>query len=113
MLDTKPHVVPGAKTEGSGTGTVEFRDVSFRYPGAAADELEHISFKVEKGQTLAIIGATGSGKTTLASPHSALLRRDGWHCPCRRAGRARVYVRRALQQARLCDAEGRSVLRHG
>ena len=36
-------------------------------PGAAADELEHISFKVEKGQTLAIIGATGSGKTTLAS----------------------------------------------
>lgn len=67
VLDTKPHVVPGAKTEGSGTGTVEFRDVSFRYPGAAADELEHISFKVEKGQTLAIIGATGSGKTTLAS----------------------------------------------
>ena len=66
VLDTKPHVVPGAKTEGSGTGTVEFRDVSFRYPGAAADELEHISFKVEKGQTLAIIGATGSGKTTLA-----------------------------------------------
>ena len=65
VLDTKPHVVPGAKTEGSGTGTVEFRDVSFRYPGAAADELEHISFKVEKGQTLAIIGATGSGKTTL------------------------------------------------
>ena len=47
--------------------SVEFRDVSFRYPGAAADELEHISFKVEKGQTLAIIGATGSGKTTLAS----------------------------------------------
>lgn len=67
VLDTKPHVVPGAKTEGSGTGTVEFRDVSFRYPGAAADELEHISFKAEKGQTLAIIGATGSGKTTLAS----------------------------------------------
>ena len=67
VLDTKPHVVPGAKTEGSGTGTVEFRDVSFRYPGAAADELEHISFKVEKGQTLAIIGATGSGKTTLVS----------------------------------------------
>ena len=65
--DTKPHVVPGTKTEGSESGTVEFRDVSFRYPGAAADELEHISFKVDKGQTLAIIGATGSGKTTLAS----------------------------------------------
>ena len=45
---------------------IEFRDVSFRYPHAAADELEHISFRVERGQTLAIIGATGSGKTTLA-----------------------------------------------
>ena len=67
VLDTKPHVVPGTKTEGEERGTVEFRDVSFRYPGAAADELEHISFKVRKGQTLAVIGATGSGKTTLAS----------------------------------------------
>ena len=65
VLDTKPHVVPGAKTEGSGTGTVEFRDVSFRYPNAKEDELEHISFKVGRGQTLAVIGATGSGKTTL------------------------------------------------
>ena len=40
VLDTKPHVVPGTKTEGEERGTVEFRDVSFRYPGAAADELE-------------------------------------------------------------------------
>ena len=66
VLNTKPHVVEGLKTEGCETGTVEFRDVSFRYPHAAADELEHISFRVERGQTLAIIGATGSGKTTLA-----------------------------------------------
>ena len=67
VLNTKPHVVEGLKTEGCETGTVEFRDVSFRYPHAAADELEHISFRVERGQTLAIIGATGSGKTTLVS----------------------------------------------
>ena len=66
VLNTKPHVVEGSKTEGCEPGTVEFRDVSFRYPHAAADELEHISFRVERGQTLAIIGATGSGKTTLA-----------------------------------------------
>ena len=66
VLNTKPHVVEGSKTEGRETGTVEFRDVCFRYPHAAADELEHISFRVERGQTLAIIGATGSGKTTLA-----------------------------------------------
>ena len=48
-------------------GTVEFRDVTFRYPGAAADALTDINVKVEPGETLAIIGATGSGKTTFAN----------------------------------------------
>ena len=67
VLDTQAHIKEGRKTECPQTGTVEFRDVSFRYPNAAEDELEHISFKVEKGQTMAIIGATGSGKTTLVS----------------------------------------------
>ena len=67
VLDTQAHIKEGAKTECPQTGTVEFRDVSFRYPNAAEDELEHISFKVEKGQTMAVIGATGSGKTTLVS----------------------------------------------
>ena len=67
VLDTQAHIKEGKKTECPQTGTVEFRDVSFRYPNAAEDELEHISFKVEKGQTMAIIGATGSGKTTLVS----------------------------------------------
>ena len=67
VLDTQAHIKEGKKTECPQTGTVEFRDVSFRYPKAAEEELEHISFKVEKGQTMAIIGATGSGKTTLVS----------------------------------------------
>lgn len=48
-------------------GTVEFKDVSFRYPDAEADILEHISFKVKKGQTIAFIGPTGSGKSTLVN----------------------------------------------
>ena len=47
------------------TGTVEFKDVSFRYPDADADVFEHISFRAEKGQTIAFIGSTGSGKSTL------------------------------------------------
>ena len=46
---------------------MEFRDVSFHYPNSPKDVLSHISFRVERGQTLAIIGATGSGKTTLIS----------------------------------------------
>ena len=46
-------------------GTVEFRDVSFRYPGAEKCVLENISFKAEQGETVAFIGSTGSGKSTL------------------------------------------------
>lgn len=67
VLDKDAHIVEGSKTDCPEAGTVEFRDVTFRYPHAAEDELEHINFRVEKGQTLAIIGATGSGKTTLVS----------------------------------------------
>ena len=46
-------------------GVLEFKDVSFRYPGADEDALEHISFKAEPGKTTAIIGSTGCGKSTL------------------------------------------------
>ncbi len=67
VLDTRPTVKEGSVTSGVEIGTVEFKDVSFRYPGSAETELENISFKVERGETLAIIGATGSGKTTLIS----------------------------------------------
>ena len=67
VLDRGASIREGSVREGHSCGTVEFRDVSFRYPHAAADELSHISFRVEHGQTLAVIGATGSGKTTLVS----------------------------------------------
>lgn len=46
---------------------MEFKDVSFRYPDAESDVLEHISFKVKQGQTIAFIGPTGSGKSTLVN----------------------------------------------
>ena len=65
VLDRCATITEGTRTQGTEQGSVEFRDVSFRYPGAAENELSHISFRVERGQTLAIIGATGSGKTTL------------------------------------------------
>ena len=65
VLEAQPAVTPGQAQDAPETGTVEFRDVSFRYPGAQDDALSHISFRAEKGQTLAIIGATGSGKSTL------------------------------------------------
>jgi ATP-binding cassette subfamily B protein len=48
-------------------GSVEFRDVSFRYPGADTDALEHISFTARPGQTTALIGSTGAGKSTIVN----------------------------------------------
>ena len=65
VLDRQAVITPGIADTGKETGTVEFRNVSFRYPDAAGDALTGISFRVEQGQTLAIIGATGSGKTSL------------------------------------------------
>jgi ATP-binding cassette subfamily B protein len=67
VLDTKPSVVPPADgiTEVSTQGRLEFRDISFRYAGAAQPVLNGISFTAEPGQTTAIIGSTGAGKSTL------------------------------------------------
>ena len=65
VLDRKTSIREGSVQTGAETGTVEFRNVSFRYPHASGDALTNIDFKVNRGETLAIIGATGSGKTTL------------------------------------------------
>lgn len=67
VLKRDVNIKEGSISEGREQGTVEFKNVSFRYPHASEDELSNISFKINKGQTLAIIGATGSGKTTLIS----------------------------------------------
>ncbi len=67
VLKAHPVVTEGDVTEGKESGTVEFKQVSFAYPGSAENELSDISFSVKKGETVAFIGATGSGKTTLIS----------------------------------------------
>ena len=66
VLDTKNRIMDGEGCEKTQeTGTVEFRNVSFHYPDAADDMISGISFKANKGEMVAFIGATGSGKTTL------------------------------------------------
>lgn len=66
VLDTKNRIMDGEGCENTQeTGTVEFRNVSFHYPDAADDMISGISFKANKGEMVAFIGATGSGKTTL------------------------------------------------
>lgn len=68
ILDLQPEIAPPVSPKSTCTGmrgTVEFKNVSFRYPGAEDAVLRDISFTAEKGQTTAIIGGTGSGKSTL------------------------------------------------
>ena len=66
VLNTKLTIEDGAGAAGTGVeGRIEFRHVSFAYPGASEKVLSDISFTAEKGQVVAIIGSTGSGKTSL------------------------------------------------
>lgn len=66
VLETKSSLIAGQKTNDSGlAGQVEFKDVSFKYPDGQNNVVSNINFIANKGETIAIIGATGSGKTTL------------------------------------------------
>ena len=65
VLDTVISVKDGKGAKAKEVGTVEFKNVSFKYPDAEEYLLEDISFKAKKGETIAFIGSTGSGKSTL------------------------------------------------
>ena len=67
VLDTDIMLREGSGKTARERGTVEFKDVSFHYPSSHKNILENVSFRAEKGQTVAFIGSTGSGKTTLVS----------------------------------------------
>lgn len=69
VLETEPKIVNGRKMayDTNKIGEVEFRNVSFTYPGGSGPVLKNISFKVNRGETFAVIGSTGSGKTTLVN----------------------------------------------
>lgn len=67
VLDTEPSIEDGSRAEGEKgkEGEIEFKNVSFRYPDAEGEVLENISFTAKKGETVALIGATGCGKSTV------------------------------------------------
>ena len=66
VLDTNPAIISGEfKGKTNEMGTVEFKNVSFKYPDADEYLLKNINFKANKGETVAFIGSTGSGKSTL------------------------------------------------
>ena len=67
VLETEPTILDGKETDGmqGHAGEVEFRNVSFRYPDAEESVLSNISFTAKKGETVALIGSTGCGKSTV------------------------------------------------
>lgn len=67
VLDTEPTIIDGEEKQGNSIGEMVFDHVSFTYPGSNVPALSDICFKAEKGQTIAFIGATGSGKSTIAN----------------------------------------------
>ena len=67
VLETESSIEDGNITKTKEEGTVVFKDVSFKYPDGEEDMLSNISFEINKGETVAIIGSTGSGKTTLVN----------------------------------------------
>lgn len=67
VLETKSNIKEGNQTKGTEIGTIEFKNVSFKYPDAEGYVLKDISFKAKKGETIAFIGRTGSGKSTIVN----------------------------------------------
>ncbi len=73
VLETKPSIInPENPIDFKESGTIEFKNVSFKYPGSDGEVISNINFKVGKGETLAIIGATSSGKSTIVNMISRL-----------------------------------------
>lgn len=84
LLDTPLEADPGTRTLDRAVGRIDFEAVGFRYPGAEGDALSDITLQVEPGQTVALVGTSGGGKTTLAgllprfhAPSAGRIRLDG------------------------------------
>lgn len=67
VFERVPSMTDGVLSADGLSGSIEFCDVTFSYPGAAAPSLSHVSFSAKPGQVVGVIGGTGSGKSTLAS----------------------------------------------
>lgn len=92
-------------------GSVEFDDVSFKYPGSSKETLSHVSFKVDPGETVGIVGKTGSGKSTLVSllvrlydPTSGTIRLGG--CDLRDVNERKLRKMAALVQQKALQFSG-------
>jgi subfamily B ATP-binding cassette protein MsbA len=67
LIDETPEADPGTQEIAHASGRIEYRNVGFRYPVSSRPVLDDVSFRIEPGETLALVGASGSGKTTAAN----------------------------------------------
>lgn len=114
LLDTKPEMVdkPDVEDVPELRGGIEFRDLTFRYPGGEFDVLKNVSFTIKPGENVGIIGRTGSGKTTLVDPASADLQRSGRHDIPRRTRHQLTADKDGQEIRRVCPAGQLPLQRH-
>ncbi|WP_225837432.1 ABC transporter ATP-binding protein [Streptomyces sp. NK08204] len=122
LLDQRPQVVeaPGARRAGRARGAVEFDGVWFRYPGTASWALSDVSFRVAPGQTLALVGASGAGKSTVAKlqlrfydPDRGAVRLDGTDLRELRLADVRESVAVVLQETLVFHGTVRDNIAYG
>lgn len=122
LLDQRPQVLEaaGARRIGRARGRVEFDGVSFRYPGTSRWALSDVSFRVESGGTLAVVGASGAGKSTVAKlqlrfydPEHGAVRLDGTDLTDLRLSELRENVAVVLQETLVFHGSVRENIAYG
>lgn len=122
FLDERPSVRErtDARSLGVARGLIEFEGVSFRYPGAKQDALTEITFRVEPGETVALVGPSGVGKSTIAKlmlrfydPTEGRIRLDGHDLRDLRTHFLRESIAVLLQEALVFDASVRENIAYG
>ncbi|MFF3463292.1 ABC transporter ATP-binding protein [Streptomyces sp. NPDC001984] len=122
LLDEQPQVAepPGARRIGRARGDVEFDGVGFRYPGTSSWALSDVSFHVEPGETLALVGASGAGKSTVAKlqlrfydPDRGAVRLDGTDLRDLRLSDVRENVAVVLQETLVFHGSVRDNIAYG
>ena len=110
LMDEAPEADPGSEEIARTRGRIEFRQVSFRYPTSSHTVLDNVSFTIEPGQTVALVGSSGSGKTTAANllPRFYMVEQgeillDGMNINRLRLGNLRSHIALVSQETVLFD----------